>query len=450
MKKIIGITIGPILETIYESKEIFQISGASLFFSTIMKGVLLSLLELKDDYTIITPSLEEEEDFLPDRAVLEVKNERSLKENIKDVEDIYYEILRKNDLEELKEYINFNIVGKELEEERVTEIFPALDGIELIKNFPNTFDFKRFHEVTKYYLGIRRERDYDKNLYYKSNAETGAYKAIVALDIDNMSKFSQNDIKKIKKISKAISEYIGELKGYLEKKDEGFVIYSAGDDVLAILNPKNVIEFIKFACEKLNEIFKEFHNENKELSVSFGIFICYKKYPIKEAIEKAHYQLFEVAKNNKNSAALLVEKHSGQSFSLVLKELIKKENSENTFNENKKFKIIQKNTEAIFNGEDNKSKNMLLNTIIQKISSNAFVFNCIISDKQKIKYYLNNLFELSNDVTELADNHPVKIIYDLFCIMPNKDKKKIEEFERDLDTDILAVIKLLKFYSGRN
>ena len=52
--KIIGITLGPILETISESRKIYEIANASAFFSTFMYEFLKKVADSKK-YEIITP-----------------------------------------------------------------------------------------------------------------------------------------------------------------------------------------------------------------------------------------------------------------------------------------------------------------------------------------------------------------------------------------------------------
>ena len=55
--KIIGITLGPILETISESRKIYEIANASAFFSTFMYEFLKKVADSKK-YEIITPYFE--------------------------------------------------------------------------------------------------------------------------------------------------------------------------------------------------------------------------------------------------------------------------------------------------------------------------------------------------------------------------------------------------------
>lgn len=76
--KIVGITLGPIVETISESRKIYEIANASAFFSTFMYEFLKKVNESKK-YEIITPYFSSEEEnskLYPDRAILKVKIEK--------------------------------------------------------------------------------------------------------------------------------------------------------------------------------------------------------------------------------------------------------------------------------------------------------------------------------------------------------------------------------------
>ena len=313
--KIIGITLGPILETISESRKIYEIANASAFFSTFMYEFLKKVTDSKK-YEIITPyfKYEEKNKLYPDRAILKIetsdenekivneieefkdaafnkflekiKNFEAKNDILEDLENIN-KIIKKNENKDyedntekqinlLKEYINFNTVLMDIEKsEEIKDIFSKLDGIELIKNFPIQYNEKEINEVIADSLSEKIKLN--ENSF---SVNENKYRAIISLDLDNMGKFSQKEIEKIKKVSEGIYKYISKLRNFIKLKEingksEGLVLYAAGDDILAILNPKYIFGFIKEACNSLKESFKEVIEDNKELSVSFGIFICY-------------------------------------------------------------------------------------------------------------------------------------------------------------------------------
>ena len=182
MTKIIGITLGPIVETISESRKIYEIANASAFFSTFMYEFLKKVTDSKK-YEIITPyfKYEEKNKLYPDRAILKIetsdenekivneieefkdaafnkflekiKNFEAKNDILEDLENIN-KIIKKNEnkdyedntekqIDLLKEYINFNTVLMNIEKsEEIKDIFSKLDGIELIKNFPIKYNEK--------------------------------------------------------------------------------------------------------------------------------------------------------------------------------------------------------------------------------------------------------------------------------------------------------------------
>lgn len=482
MTKIIGITLGPILETISESRKIYEIANASAFFSTFMYEFLKKVADSKK-YEIITPYFEYEEEnkLYPDRAILKIensdenekivneieefkdaafnkfleriKNSESKNDVLEDLEKIN-EIVKKNEnkdykynrekqIDLLKEYINFNTVLMNIEKsEEIKDIFSKLDGIELIKNFPIQYNEKEINEIIADSLSEKIKLN--ENSF---SVNENKYRAIISLDLDNMGKFSQKEIEKIKKVSEGIYKYISKLRNFIKLKEingksEGLVLYAAGDDILAILNPKYIFGFIKEACNSLKESFKEVIEDNKELSVSFGIFICYEKNPIKESIEKAHDLLFYNAKklNEKNSAVILVQKHSGYSFKFVINDLIK----EIEFNKDNIFFDKVNNYLKDYMESKKVDKKELLNTIIQKVYMNNFVFKEIIQDSRQIGYFLDNLFD-----SNAKENPLIRDLEELLIHVGKENPEgKKEEFEIKLEK-VISYFKLIKFYEDR-
>lgn len=482
MTKIIGITLGPILETISESRKIYEIANASAFFSTFMYEFLKKVADSKK-YEIITPYFEYEEEnkLYPDRAILKIensdenekivneieefkdaafnkfleriKNSESKNDVLEDLEKIN-EIVKKNEnkdykynrekqIDLLKEYINFNTVLMNIEKsEEIKDIFSKLDGIELIKNFPIQYNEKEINEVIADSLSEKIKLN--ENSF---SVNENKYRAIISLDLDNMGKFSQKEIEKIKKVSEGIYKYISKLRNFIKLKEingksEGLVLYAAGDDILAILNPKYIFEFIKEACNSLKESFEKVIEDNKELSVSFGIFICYEKNPIKESIEKAHDLLFYNAKklNEKNSAVILVQKHSGYSFEFVINDLVK----EIEFNKDNIFFDKMNNYLKDYMESKKVEKKELLNTIIQKVYMNNFVFKEIIQDSKQIGYFLDNLFD-----SNAKENPLIRDLEELLThIGKENPERKKEEFEIKLEK-VISYFKLIKFYEDR-
>lgn len=149
------------------------------------------------------------------------------------------------------------------------------------------------------------------------------YYAIVRSDGDNMSKIisSLNGDAEFRSFSQTCLQYCSDIADEVARFG-GVTVYAGGDDLLAILpcenkDGKTPFEFIQSA----NGIFKQnFDRYNKPTSLSFGITMCYYKFPLYEALDDSAGLLFGVAKDKsrKNCAVVRLQKHSGQSEGLVI------------------------------------------------------------------------------------------------------------------------------------
>lgn len=156
------------------------------------------------------------------------------------------------------------------------------------------------------------------------------YYAVVSADADGMGNFlkaiNDDDIPEFSgcclEYSKAASKIIGDY--------GGMTIYAGGDDLLFLApvknGEKNIFDLCAEIAGKFNEILVNHERDGIKIfeespipTVSFGISIKYKSYPLYEALEESRTQLFGVAKNfsGKNCIAVQLEKHSGQSAKLV-------------------------------------------------------------------------------------------------------------------------------------
>ncbi len=173
------------------------------------------------------------------------------------------------------------------------------------------------------------------------------YYAIVRSDGDNMSKIierlkvdeTDSDNNKpgltLTAFSEKCLEYCSAV-AQLVKNFKGVPIYSSGDDLLAVMpcdsgEKGTVLNFVKEVNDKFGKMFNPFiemiEAENKGKtddekiavpSLSFGISICFKKFPLYEALNDSAALLFDVAKLKKNCTAIRLQKHSGQSEGLLI------------------------------------------------------------------------------------------------------------------------------------
>lgn len=205
-------------------------------------------------------------------------------------------------------------------------------GNETVKHLPLTQQFRSWH--------LRKSNGQLKSLSDISGAEwqTGmkkhAYYAIVRADGDHMG----DVIKKLKcsdsgsaeegSKTKTVREFSRDCIFYCAQIAEkvrqfgGVAIYSGGDDLLAIMPCENrekqtVFEFI----EEANKLFTSRFNEDNygvKVSLSFGVTICYHKFPLYEALQDSQTMLFGLAKSQRNCTAIHLQKHAGQSEGLII------------------------------------------------------------------------------------------------------------------------------------
>lgn len=149
------------------------------------------------------------------------------------------------------------------------------------------------------------------------------YYAIVRSDGDNMSKIisSLSGDEQFRDFSKTCLAYCAAVADEVANFG-GVTIYAGGDDLLAILpcenkDGKTPFEFIGRANEIFDGFFKTY---NKPTSLSYGISMCYNKFPLYEALDDSAYLLFGVAKDKdyKNCSAIHLQKHAGQSEGLLI------------------------------------------------------------------------------------------------------------------------------------
>lgn len=99
----------------------------------------------------------------------------------------------------------------------------------------------------------------------------------------------------------------------------GVTIYSGGDDLLAIMPCQSgagtVFDFVAEANESFKECFAAY---GRPTSLSFGVTIAYNRFPLYEALEDSANMLFGYAKKMRNCIAVRLQKHAGQSESLLI------------------------------------------------------------------------------------------------------------------------------------
>jgi len=384
MKKYIGITIGPVFETMNLSSSPLALWASSYIFSLLSKTLCECLVQDNvNEKNIITPYFKNDEPLLNkndgiglfhDRIIFNAENYdfsrlNDIKNNalriIADKFGISEEYLKKYIMiaaaefmaenpimESSKIFDSLELATQFVDEEEINPVLALFSGDEYSKNN----ELKRTDIVAGFSeFQLKNNNNSFKSLENIVGTGNGykkfKYYAIVRSDGDNMSKIISdlsND-EEIRSFSETCLKYCSCV-AELVKEYNGVTIYSGGDDLLAILpcESKDSLTPLNFVSEA-NGVFKKFFDKyNKPASLSFGITMAYYKFPLYEALEDSAYLLFDIAKHTaKNCLALRLQKHSGQAEGLVipnnrLDEIINlfntvKDNQKSTEDSNKVF-----------------------------------------------------------------------------------------------------------------
>lgn len=448
-KRYIGITVGPIFDTMNMSSSPLALWASSYMFSTLSKTLCRLIVESGvSEEDIISPFYSVTDEITNKNDGVGLFNDRIIfcaeSFDEKKIKDIKAEAI--NELADLinipKEYLEGYVMISSV-------VFAAdsplekgniiLDNSELKKNYIykeetspllNLFNGNRRCRNSELLntrmitdLASFQLRDEDgsvKSLTEIISTGTGykkyKYYAIVRSDGDNMGKIAQamKTNEEAREFSKVCLEYCSEIAGVVKDFD-GVTIYSGGDDLLAILpceslDGKNPFDF----AARAQEIFaNHFDKYKKGASLSFGILIAYNKSPLFEALEESERLLFSIAKKDKKSRlALKLQRSSGQTEGLIIAndkldiliDVLKHikdscSHDENTGNmmlsASDKFNLF----EYIFNGVDNQEdiENTIWNIFDTKAQRNSLFFHTLLPQ------FIQSAI-LSGGITALTDN----------------------------------------------
>jgi len=287
------------------------------------------------------------------------------------------------------------------------------------------------------------------------------YYAVVRSDGDNISKIiaKLSSPAEVRDFSHICIQYCSAIANKLHKDYGGITIYAGGDDLLALMpveyNKKNIFEFTKEANEDFKKSFSKF---NQDISLSFGIFVSYHKFPLYEALEQSAYLLFGVAKKVKNCVAICFQKHSGQSEGLLiynnaLEDYIKfhneclnmkkdneksedkaKQSVEDKIQEENKIILSAMHKFALYKKLFENAKN---ETEIRNVFTNTFD-----ADFQKYNNFLHNT--LSDFYIKISQNLPIYTLSE-----SGYESKNNSNYALKLEY-ILRIIKFFKEKAGDN
>ncbi len=382
MRNYVGITIGPIFDTICDASSPAALWFSSSLFSDITKRICEALqgsegfegVKIYSPYYSDTITMDDGVGKFHDRIIFSAQNfshekmksiiTQVKRETVRELPETFQD----KDAEEFfLEYLQIHYIAKEEQQmgdkNCVLVLSPYLDELELMKSFPKT---DVLNPIRKMFLGEKNNRNkyikdvLDKKVRKESNQFRNVdgsiwtieeiaschnrimeplkrkhYYAVVSADGDAMGSFlKQIASEQVTEFSKVCLEY-DEAAAALIGQYGGMTIYAGGDDLLFLAPIQNETSTVFELCHNIQKLFRDkirqcdtFKNIEKIPTISFGISIQYAKFPLYEALESSR-RLLALAKKDgdfnkadkechKNNMLIELQKHSGQSVSILV------------------------------------------------------------------------------------------------------------------------------------
>lgn len=259
--------------------------------------------------------------------------------------------------------------------------------------------------------------------------------------------FSAACLKYTKKCAELIGDY------------GGVTIFAGGDDLLFLAPLANQND--KTLFDLFDEIRKEFvdsllekndetDNDNKkseetknEPTVSFGVAITYKKFPIYEGLQLAQTMLFNYAKTDpKNNLAIKLSKASGQTIGLIFN------------NDSKSLEIFNKILKNYFIKDNTDESRKRVHSVIYLLEKYEDLFDVALDKGEeaikkffinmydnptqtRYKEFIDEIIELYKAINEDRKNNKFKQL---------KDEKKNKLESKKTKNILSGVLRLAKFY----
>ena len=292
----------------------------------------------------------------------------------------------------------------------------------------------------------------------KEKMKKHCYYAIVRSDGDNMSKIisSLSGDGQFRAFSKTCLAYCSAVAEAVEKFG-GVTIYAGGDDLLAILpcenkDGKTPFEFIVRANEIFDGFFKTY---NKPTSLSYGISMCYKKFPLYEALDDSAYLLFGVAKDSKrkNCAVVRLQKHAGQSEGLVIPNAALEEFL------NLKNEIVKPGVPTKTSSGGESEEERVIVSALHKLTLFESLLKAAKTDAEKTEeasaQYRENIFTLFSNIFDAKEQQSTflqKRLPDFYYKLETSlkiDAMTNDGVQNNSVTDIAYVLRMLKFFNEK-
>ncbi len=452
MKNYSAINIGPIYKTITMARKPRGLWAASYLFSLLMKCIIEQMPKDKIISPAVVEDMRTDVGLFPDRLFIEGDI------NANGINKAITVFAEKTGLSEDTVRGYFNIMHVTIDADTIAEAIKnlnnKLDCMELFERATDSDDEQTIIDLIsmnersplfkeafgKSNFRIEDLKDIASN-ERKDNMSYNDYFCIVQADGDNMGKIISSPGTNIHGVSKSLLDFGTAAVNAIKKfANNSLPIYAGGDDLLFIVpvvgnDDRNVMDLLKDIDDIYADKVKSMADNNDVITtMSYGLAICYYKYPLYEALETARGQLFGVAKNveGKNAIAIDLRKHSGGSFSINF-----------TKNRTDLYEAFGKVIEA--SGESE----AVVSAVAHKIRSNEDLLGLWLG-KDSYKKRNLNFFKKYMEYSEKDDykHAALNLLNTLFANVPEQltDAEKIEWIIQNM----YGMLRTAKFMKGED
>lgn len=478
MSEYVGITIGPIFETLQLAETPAALWYASTSFSELARLLLQQITEQIPDAKIVAPYYDGTKytDGLgrySDHILLETASAEKLPAVIDAAKTAMVEMVLSdiNPTEDKKEkywayleryfQIHYVVVHKAQRKQEMilSEVSPLLDAIECMPRCNPSRESNPFKMLFSAKSDDARSRNSrikasallrgvtDSQLLLKDGSlksiedicngskdlKKSHYFAVVSADGDGMfSLFSKKNNEEARIISEKCFAFT-EAAAMEIKKFGGMTIYAGGDDLLFLAPVQSAEgETVFELCNRLSDIFSDkVAGKQPSPSMSFGVAIRYMRFPLYEALNAAFAALANAkgSRPKKNTIAIDLQKHSGQFVTLYVAK-------EGFYLFNKTMQqVLQQSSDAV---------NSII-YVLEKFSSSIYADSPELRNKN-INVFINN-YDNESQAEYLGY---VRILAEQFCeLLENKELITTGEKGRTELKCFEAILRVGKFFVER-
>jgi len=149
------------------------------------------------------------------------------------------------------------------------------------------------------------------------------YYAILLADGDRMGRVIGNQAEQGEKrhqaLSKALNTFASSVRGIVEEKYQGALVYAGGDDVLALMPLHTVLQCAKELADNFRKELNEFKDDNgNSPTLSAGVVIVHHLYSLQDALRLTRDAEDRAKKvSGKDALAITISKRSGDDYTIA-------------------------------------------------------------------------------------------------------------------------------------